>query len=261
MRHSRNCGFFTHGFQLNWSLNMANTKPANEDVADQGSAKTERSGQQECGEDGKGRQPGVNIAVSTLRSLGQFLDMQAATSRIMWRAQARAASAFGAPDYSRLFQVNDDRGQRLFSAATDNLTQILQQADGPLTEVPSQFSRMLEQQTINLTERWKYGLEEMQQQATESMKEIKELSLQQAEEMARTTESLTEATRATLREGGEQFRATVRQGREIAAQQAETLRQETERAAAEVEDEVRESRQGAERGRPRANGGQSTRAS
>lgn len=237
---------------------MVNTKPANE--VDQGAANTQSVAQQERGEDGNGRQPAANIAVSTLRSLGQFLDMQAATTRIMWRAQARAASAFGAPDYSRLFQVNDDRGQRLFSAATENLTQILQQANGPLTEVPSQIGRMLEQQTINLTERWKHGLEEMQQQATESMKEIKELSLQQAEEMARTTESLTEATRATLREGGEQFRATVRQGREIAAQQAETVRQKTERAAEEVEEEVRVSREVAERGRSRGNGGERPRA-
>lgn len=240
---------------------MANLKQANEEMADQGSAETEGAAQQERGAAGKGRQATVNIAVSTLRSLGQFLDMQAATTRIMWQTQARAAAAFGVPDYSRLFQVNDERGQRLFSAATENLSQMLQQADGPLTEVPSQIGRMLEQRTINMTERWKYGLEEMQQQATESMKEIKELSLQQAEEMTRTTESLTEATRTTLREGGEQFRESVRQGREMAAQQAEMIREETEQAADEAEEKGREGRQAGERGRSRGNGAQSARTS
>jgi hypothetical protein len=240
---------------------MAHLKQANEETADQGSAETERAAQQEHDEAGKGRQPTVNIAVSTLRSLGRFLDMQAATTRIMWQTQARAAAAFGVPDYSRLFQVNDERGQRLFSAATDNLSQIIQQADGPLTEMPSQIGRMLEQRTINLTERWKYGLEEMQQQTTESMKEIKELSLLQAEEMTRATESLTEATRTTLREGGEQFRESVRQGREMATQQAEAIREESELVANEAEETGRESRQGAERGRSRGNGVHSARTS
>lgn len=240
---------------------MANLKQANEEMVDQGSAETEGAAQQERGSAGKVRQPTVNIAVSTLRSLGQFLDMQAATTRIMWQTQARAAAAFGVPDYSRLFQVNDERGQRLFSAATDNLSQILQQADGPITEVSSQIGRMLEQRTINLTERWKHGLEEMQQQTTESMKEIKELSLQQAEEMTRTTESFTEATRTTLREGGEQFRESVRQGREMAAQQADTIREESERIVEEAGIKGRESRQGAERGSARGNGAQSPRTS
>lgn len=242
---------------------MAQSKPANEEVADQ-ATKAERDQQERDRQDqeqGQSREPAINIAASTLRGIGQFFDMQAATARIMLRAQARAASALGAPDFSRLFQINDDRGTRLFSAATENLSQLMQQVDGPLTEGSSQISRLMEQRAIDLTERWKYGLEELQQQATESIQELKELSRQQAEEMARATESLTAATRETLREGGEQFRATVRQSREMAARQAEMLRQETERAAGEAENASRESHQGAERSRSlRSNSGQAHRA-
>lgn len=274
---------------------MARMKSTNEDGAEQGTFKSGRGVPQESGdqgessipqergnqqrlddaqdngaeqdrdEDGAGRQPAINLTVSTLRTLGQLFDMQAATARIMWRAQARAASAFGAPDFSRMFQVSDDRGHRLFSAVTDNVSQMLQQV-GPLTEVHSQMGRMFEQGAIDLNERWKIGVEEMQQQAKESILELKELSDQQVEEMARATESLTDATRASLREGGEKFRATVRQGREVAARQAEMMRGEAEQAAGEAEDEGRDGveeggdREGGQRGQKRSGGGRSRHA-
>lgn len=186
---------------------------------------------QQQGDQSRERKPSVNVAVTSLRSFGQFFDMQAATMRTLMRAQMRAASVLGMPDYSRLFQINDDRALHLFSATTENIAQLVRQADGTFTEVPTQVFRLLEQQAIDATEHWKHGLEELQHQATESMEELKQLSHQQADELSRASESLTDATRETLREGGEQFRATVRQGREIAGRQTEAARKEGERTA------------------------------
>lgn len=186
----------------------------------------------------------ANLTMTTLRGLGQFYDMQAATTRIMLRAQMRAASALGLPDYSRIFEVSDDRATRLFSAATENLAQFVEQEDGSLAEVPSQVIRLFEQQAIDANERWKHGLEELHQQAAESIEELKELSRQQAEEIARATESLSEATEESLREGSEQFRATVRQGREAGIRQAQAIREGAERAASEGEEAVEEGAEG-----------------
>jgi DNA anti-recombination protein RmuC len=185
-----------------------------------------------------------NLAAATLRSLGQFYDLQAATARIMLRSHMRALSAMGLPDYSRLFQVADDRALTLFSAGTDNALRFADQADDTLGQIHGHFSRLLEQQAIGFTERWQSGLEELQQQAGESLQELQELARQQADEMARATDSLTDMTQATLREGGEQFRATVRQGlehsRELASRQVEALRRGGERLNESARGAVRE---------------------
>lgn len=178
----------------------------------------------------------ANLTMTTLRGLGQFYDMQAATTRIMLRAQARAASALGLPDYSRLFEINDERALHLFSDATENLAQFVEQKDDAFTEVPSQVFRMIEQQAIDANERWKHGLEELQHQATESIEELKELSRQQAEEFKRATESLSDVGEETMREGGEQLRATMRQGREAAGRQMEETGEAFGRAAGEMKE-------------------------
>lgn len=198
-----------------------------EQEQERGQKSNGRGGQQ--GGSGEGRQrrsETVNMATGALRSFGQFWDMQAATARIMLRAQIRAASAFGLPDYSRMLEVEDDRATRLFSAATDNLVQFVDQEGEVFNEVPSQVFRLFEKQAIDVTERWKYGLKEFQQQATQSLEELKELSRQQAEEMSRATEMLSEASTASLRESGEEFRNAARQSREAMSRQGQEMEQE-----------------------------------
>ena len=189
-----------------------------------------------------------NFTATALRSLGQLYDMQAATARAMLRTQMRTASAFGLPDYSRIFEIGDERALHLYSSATENLVSFVNQADGSLTEIPSQICRLLEQQAIDVTERWKYGLEELQQQASESMRELKELSRQQVEELARASESISSATQSSLREGGEQFRAAVSQGREMVGRQSEAMRKEGERVAGDFQEATRDGAEAAEEG-------------
>lgn len=208
--------------------------------------------QQGSGEGGQGRSDSINMATGALRSLGQFYDMQAATARIVMRAQIRAASAFGLPDYSRMFQVEDDRANRLFSAATDNLVQFVNQEQEVLNEVPAQVYRLFEKQAIDVTERWKHGLKEFQQQATQSLEELKEMSRQQAEEISRATEMLTQASTASLRESGEDFRNAARQGREAMSQQGEqmesSMREQQEASRQGQQGQGQESEEGSESG-------------
>lgn len=167
-----------------------------------------------------------NFTAHALRSLGQFYDMQAATTRAMLRTQMRVASAFGLPDYSKIFEVADERALHLYSSLTENMVSFVKQADGSLTEIPTQLYRQLEQQAIDITERWKDGLGELQQQAIEGIQELRELSSQQTDELARATESISSATQSTLREGGEQFRSAVGQGREMAGHLSDATRKE-----------------------------------
>jgi hypothetical protein len=179
-----------------------------------------------------GRQPAAmsNLAQTTMRGIGQLCDLNAATARVVLRAQLRAAAAFGLPNCSALFELADDRSLRLFSAGTDQAMRFAGRMNDTGAEIQGYVTRLLEQQAIDFSERWGYGLEELQRQTAESLEQLKALSRQQAEEMARATESLSDATRASLREGGEQFRATVRQGmqftRDIAERQMEAMNAE-----------------------------------
>lgn len=196
----------------------------------------------------KHKSPALNMAASTLRGLGQFYDMQAATARLMLRAQVRAASAFGLPDYSRIFDIGDDRARHLFSTATENLVNFVGQEEEILNEVPTQVFRMMEQQAIDATERWKYGLEELEHQATESVEELRELSRRQAEEFAQASESFVEAAHETMRESGEQYRAAMRQSSEAMQGQGESMQGEAAQGDSQGKDEAEEgSRKSGER--------------
>jgi hypothetical protein len=238
---------------------MAQARQTNERTQGKASRETERPDEEMQDRSQQGVQDrgglGINLTATTLRSLGHLYDMQAATARIVMRAQARAFSALGLPDYSHIFQVADDRTKRLFSSTTETLLQSSQHASSTNGEIQQHLGRLWEQQAMDLTETWRQGLEELQNQGTESLNELQELVRQQADEMAAATESLTDVTRETLREGGEQFRATVRQGfertRDLTSRQAEATKREGERmmdatrqAAEELRSDVSE---GAER--------------
>ena len=221
----------------------------NEDVRQQrneemSAGSSRRRGQQES-PGGRGREP-VDMTATTLRGFGQLYDMEAASARIFMRAQARAFSAMGFTDYSHLFELPDDRAKRLFSTATDTLLQSNRPANRTAGEIQRHLGQLWEQQTMDLTEAWQTGLQELQHQATESLDDLKELVRQQADEIAMATDSLSESTRETLREGGEQFRATMREGfersRELTGRQAETARHQGEELAEEAREAGEEAR-------------------
>lgn len=197
----------------------------------------------------------TNLTATALRGFSQLFDLQATAARIMFRSQLRAAAAIGLPDFSRIFNVTDDRATRLFSTTTETALRFTEQSESTRGEIQSHLLRLLEQQMADFMERWQYGLDELQRQSAQSLEDLKELSRQQAEEMARATESLTDATRATLREGGEQFRATVRQGmertREIAQRQTRAVNEEAEGAGEAMRGAMNKAVEAAERsGRP-----------
>jgi len=251
---------------------MAQARQSNERPADQNNQGTPRTGEEPRGrteggfrdrpeERGEGRALGINMTATTARSLGQLYDIQAAAARVVLRAQARALSALGLPDYSHLFEVADERTKRMFSTTTEALLQSANHASSTGGEIQQHLGRLWEQQAMDLTETWRQGLEELQTQGSESLNELKELVRQQADEMLLATESLTDVTRETLREGGEQFRATLRQGfersREVVGRQTEATRREAERVAEATRQAGEEMRgaaaEGAERAASRAN--------
>ena len=185
---------------------------------------------------GLGRIPSpINIAAIGLRSLGGIYDMQLSAARLALQTQARAAVAFGWPDYSELFRLGDGQARHTFSKGTEQLLHSTQQARATLAEIQREIGTLMERNAQTLAESWQQGLEEIGIQAEESLEEMKELTRQQVEEALRAAESLGEATRQAVRESSEKFRETVRQGadqgRETMSEQGEMVRREGGRVA------------------------------
>jgi len=201
-----------------------------------------------------GSQPSIiNMTAIAARGMGQVYDMQLAATRMLFQTQARAAAAFGIPDYSDLFRVGDDRAKRVFASGTEQLFSATQRASDTMRQIQHHIGRLIESNTVTVSESWRHGLEEFATQAEEGLEQLQELARQQADEALRAAESLGEAVRETIRQGGEEIRETMRQGaergREAAAETSEALRAEGERVAGQVRGEEPEAERGAGRGR------------
>ncbi|NTV11576.1 MAG: hypothetical protein HGA47_12520 [Zoogloea sp.] len=155
-----------------------------------------------------------NVAAIAVRGMGQLYDMQLAAARMMLQTEARAAVAFGFPDYSDLFKVADDRAKRVFTSGTEHLLSTAQQANETLSDVQRQVGRLLECNAVNLSENWQRSLDEFGEQAEEGLSQLREMARRQVEEAVQATEALSEATRESMREGTDQMRESMREGTE-----------------------------------------------
>lgn len=167
-----------------------------------------------------------SLSIIAMRGFSQLYDMQAAAARLMLQAQARAATAFGLPDYSDLFRVADDRARRVFSSSTEQFLETAEQTNQTLREVQREMGRLVEYQTVNAAENFQQGLQELEAQAEENLTQLREFAHQQAEQAMQAADTLGEAARESIREGSDQIRHNVQQGMEHG-------RQEQQQASAE----------------------------
>ncbi|MGE5386507.1 MAG: hypothetical protein ACM3SV_11550 [Betaproteobacteria bacterium] len=191
--------------------------------------------------------PIVNISAIAMRGFGQFYDLQAAAARMVFQSQARAASAFGLPDYSHLFQFTDERAKRAFSSTTEQLLNTAEQTKGTFQDVQREVGKLMEVQAVSVAENWQQSLQELSAQAEEHMNQLKELARQQAEQAKQATESLSEAARESFREGSQQLRETMQQGAETGREAmrqaqgtAQGMAQEGQNAARQQENATHE---------------------
>lgn len=223
-----------------------------------------RGGQQQKGQgasrsDGQRSQAGaMSVPMIAMRGVGQFYDMQLAATRMLLQTQASAARAFGLPDFSGLFRIDDERAKRVFSSGTEQLLHLARQANETTSEVQRHMGRMMEYHAVNAAENWQRGLEELGAQAEESLEQLKELTRQQAEEAMQVAQDLGKETQRTIREGGEEFRQTMRQGaentRQFSEEQGEAVRHQGEQAGSDIRQGMREGRQAAESGQQQGAG-------
>jgi DNA anti-recombination protein RmuC len=177
----------------------------------------------------------VNFASAFLRGVGQVYDIQLSAARKLLHTQARAAAAFGLPDYSSLFDDTESSTRQVLAASAEQIIDTAQRTNETIAELQRQAGRVVEKQTAVAAETWQRGLEQLGAQTEQALSELRETARQTADEAVQTTESIGEATRETLREGAAQWREgaqdALRRGREGVAQGAEATRQGAHAAA------------------------------
>jgi len=143
----------------------------------------------------------VTMASIALRGFSQLYDMQLAAARLLLQSQARAATAFGLPDYSSAFRVADDRVKRVFSESADQLLETAEHANQTLTEVQRQVGRLVERQTVDLADNWQRGVEEFSEQAEQGLDQLSETTRRQVDEAEGAAQALSDETRRATEQG------------------------------------------------------------
>jgi hypothetical protein len=158
-------------------------------------------------EAGAGFQP-VHLTAMALRSAGHLYDLNVSAARVLLQTQARAAAAFGLPDWSPLFDSSDERVRKVFATGAEQVLSTARRANEAVTELQRQVGRVIETQASQAAESWQRGLEQLGSHASEGFDQLCETARRTAEDAQRGAQAF-----------GEQVRDNVR---EAAAQAAET---------------------------------------
>jgi hypothetical protein len=138
----------------------------------------------------------TNMIELACRSGALLLDMQLEAARKIWAAQARAASLFGAPDYSPLF-ASDERARTFFSGATEQMLTVTRQATEAMSDVGQHMGRLCGQQTAAVSDGIRTSLEQLGRDTQQGLEQVRQTVQQGAADAARAGQAATSSIIAT----------------------------------------------------------------
>lgn len=146
----------------------------------------------------------VHFTALALRSAGQLYDINLSVARTLLRTHARAAAAFGLPDWSPLLDSADDRARQVFSTGAEQMLTTAQRANDAARELHQQMGRVFDTQTARAAETWQRGLEELGQQTSDGFRQLCEAARETAEEAQRAVEDLSQQGQQAMQRNGQQ---------------------------------------------------------
>jgi ElaB/YqjD/DUF883 family membrane-anchored ribosome-binding protein len=189
--------------------------------------------------DSQGRLQPVHLTAIALRSAGQLYDMNVSATRLLLQTQARAAAAFGLPDWSPLFDNADERVRHVFSTGAEQVLNTAQRTNEAVSELQRHVGRVIETQASQAAESWQRGLEELGNRANDSLSQLCETARKTAEEAQRNVQQLGEQFRDNVKRTSDELRSQQQQG-------SNALRQ----AVGQAGDGAREAGQSASQAQP-----------
>lgn len=170
----------------------------------------------------------VHLTAMALRSAGQLYDLNMSATRVLLQTQARAAAAFGLPDWSPLFESADERVRHVFSTGAEQVLNTARRTNEAVNELQRQVGRVIETQTTQAAESWQRGLEELGSQASEGLSQLCETARRTAEDAQRGAQVFGRQFRDNVRRAGDEMRSQQQQGngaaREASSQAADAAR-------------------------------------
>lgn len=143
----------------------------------------------------------AHFTAFALRSAGQIYDINLSVARTLLRTQARAAAAFGLPDWSPLLDGADERARQVFSTGTEQMLSTAQRANDAARELQQQMGRVFETQSARAAETWQRGLEELGQQTSDGFRQLCEAARETAEQAQRSVDELARQGEQAMRNG------------------------------------------------------------
>jgi hypothetical protein len=171
----------------------------------------------------------VNMAEIALRGTALLFDYQMQAARDLLEMQARSAAAFGVPDCSSLFNVADDKARRLFADGAEQLVATARRATETMAEMNRQFGRLVEQQTVNIAEQMRHGIDQFGRHTEQGLLQARSLVEHGLDEMERAAQEARQ--QASEQPGWQQSARPAEQSRpgETARSGEQRARKETSR--------------------------------
>jgi phasin protein len=131
-----------------------------------------------------------NIAEVALRGTALLFDLQLEAARNAWETQARGVAMLGAPDFSNLFRIGDDRARRIFTATTEQLVNTIRRTADTVIAVQQEIGKLAEQQTVGMTDQMRQQIEHFGQQTQRGLDEIQQMSVDQLNQANQATRDM-----------------------------------------------------------------------
>jgi len=181
----------------------------------------------------------VHLTAFALRSAGHLYDLNVSTARVLLQTQARAAAAFGLPDWSPLFDAADERVRHVFATGAEHVLNTARRTNEAVSELQRQVGRVIETQATQAADSWQRGLEELGSQADQGLNQLLETARKTADDAQRGAEALGQQFRDNVRRAGEDTRSAQQQAygelRQFSAQAVDAAHDGAQQAAAAAE--------------------------
>ncbi|HET7598520.1 MAG TPA: hypothetical protein VFK15_16445 [Burkholderiales bacterium] len=148
-------------------------------------------------------QQAANLADIMVQGAARIVELQTSTARVLLRAQGRSAAFFGAPDWTQLLGRNGtEHISELFMTGAQQALNLMRHTNQTLTLLQQQMGQLVEQQTAEVAQEMRHGVEEVSRRTEETLDQLRQTTQQAAEEAQQWTE-----------EGGEEASEQPRRGR------------------------------------------------
>ncbi len=129
---------------------------------------------------------GAQLTEIAIRGAATLFDLQMQTARDMLAMHARSAGALGLPDFSPFFvPTADEQARRVFSESANEIVNTTRRTIETVAEVNRQFGRLIEQQTVNLSDTMRAGIDQLGRHAEQGLEQARTVVERGVDELAR----------------------------------------------------------------------------